>query len=156
MKTYKSIVINGKQVRLHRALMEAYIGRPLQSWELVHHIDGDIHNNDLSNLSITTRSDHMKAHKIGENTRFKPQHIIDKEDLIELYLNQRLPIWKVGKIVGAPYGSVFRALKKHNIIRKIQPCKICSSPSNSTIKDICYRCYQREYQRGYRANKRAI
>ncbi len=156
MKSYKRITVNGEQVRLHRALIEAYLGRKLMPWELVHHRDGNKHNNELSNLAITIRSMHMKTHKIGVETRFKPKYIIEKADLIKLYINQKLPIWKVGEIIGAPYGSVFRALKKHNIVRKNQPCKICSSPSQSTLKDICYRCYQREYHRGYRAKTRRI
>lgn len=156
MKSYKCITLNGKQVRLHRTLMEAYIGRKLMPWELVHHRDGDKHNNELSNLQITIRSTHAKTHNIGEKTRFKQRYIIKQTDLIELYINQRLPIWKVGKLINAPYGSVFRALKKYNIIRKIQPCQICSSPSQSLLKDICYRCYHRKYQRMYRAKQKRV
>ena len=156
MQSYKCIRINGKQVRLHRALMEAYIGRKLKSWELVHHIDGNKHNNELSNLSITTRGTHMKTHGIGIKTRFQRQYEIHESDLTQLYLVERLPIWKVAEIIHATYGSVFLSLKKHNIVRHIQPCCHCGRPSQSTIQDICGRCYQRDYQRMYRAKSRGI
>ena len=81
MKSYKCITINGKQVRLHRALMEAYLGRKLMPWELVHHRDGNKHNNELSNLAITIRGIHIKIHRIGESTRFETRYAIVKEDL---------------------------------------------------------------------------
>lgn len=46
----------------HRYLMSKALGRPLRSDEIVHHIDGDKTNNDLSNLEITTLPDHTREH----------------------------------------------------------------------------------------------
>ena len=46
----------------HRAIMESILGRKLLSRELVHHIDGDQHNNDPSNLKLVSHSEHAKIH----------------------------------------------------------------------------------------------
>lgn len=49
----------------HRVLVEAQIGRRLTFNEVVHHIDGNKHNNDLSNLVVLTRQTHMREHGLG-------------------------------------------------------------------------------------------
>lgn len=46
----------------HRVVVEKEIGRALTSDEIVHHIDGDKHNNSPDNLMIVTRSEHAKIH----------------------------------------------------------------------------------------------
>lgn len=45
-----------------RGIMAEKLGRPLTRNEIVHHIDGNWRNNALSNLEITTRSEHIKEH----------------------------------------------------------------------------------------------
>ena len=52
---------------LHRLTVEQAVGRKLESWEFVHHKDGNKENNALSNLQITTLA--------GHNTIHKTQHI---------------------------------------------------------------------------------
>ena len=48
----------------HRALIEKALGRKLNNNEIVHHIDGDKDNNDLSNLHLfSSRAEHLNAHK---------------------------------------------------------------------------------------------
>lgn len=51
----------------HRKVMEEFLGRQLLSSEIVHHKDGNRSNNDISNLELTTSSDHCRTHKNGEN-----------------------------------------------------------------------------------------
>ena len=46
----------------HRVVMEKIIGRPLKSDELVHHIDGNQHNNDPSNLQLVSHEEHARIH----------------------------------------------------------------------------------------------
>jgi hypothetical protein len=46
----------------HRRVMEEHLGRPLKRSEIVHHIDGDRHNNSIENLQLMTQSDHIKLH----------------------------------------------------------------------------------------------
>lgn len=58
--TYKTITVNGKQVREHRHLMEQHLGRKLESWEHVHHINGNSHDNRIENLAVLSNSEHQK------------------------------------------------------------------------------------------------
>ena len=46
----------------HRVVMESHIGRKLETWEHVHHKDGNRTNNDISNLELMSASEHMSHH----------------------------------------------------------------------------------------------
>lgn len=46
----------------HRFIMEQHLGRPLRRDEVVHHIDRDRKNNDISNLVLLSRSEHTALH----------------------------------------------------------------------------------------------
>jgi hypothetical protein len=49
-------------VMIHRLIIEASIGRFLTQDEVVHHRDGNGHNNDISNLEIMSTSEHNRLH----------------------------------------------------------------------------------------------
>ena len=53
---------DGSYKQEHRIVVENEIGRLLNSDEIIHHIDGDGTNNDISNLEIMNRSSHAKLH----------------------------------------------------------------------------------------------
>jgi rRNA maturation protein Nop10 len=42
----------GYAILEHRLIMATHLGRPLESWEVVHHIDGDNCNNAMENLLL--------------------------------------------------------------------------------------------------------
>lgn len=46
----------------HRVVAEQMLGRPLKRGEIVHHIDGDRHNNAPTNLQVMTQADHLRLH----------------------------------------------------------------------------------------------
>jgi hypothetical protein len=46
--------------------MEEHLGRPLSYNEVVHHIDGNKLNNDLSNLEVMDRGEHIRLHTKGK------------------------------------------------------------------------------------------
>ena len=60
---YKMIGKSNSRKAEHRRVMEEYLGRELTSNEIVHHIDGNKLNNDISNLVLTTRANHLKIHR---------------------------------------------------------------------------------------------
>jgi hypothetical protein len=46
----------------HRYIMEQFLGRKLESYEVVHHKDGNKRNNDLENLEVILLSEHSTLH----------------------------------------------------------------------------------------------
>lgn len=57
-QTYKKLL--GRHE--HRRVAEQILGRPLATNEIVHHKDGNKHNNSPDNLEVMTQSEHMKEH----------------------------------------------------------------------------------------------
>jgi hypothetical protein len=53
---------NNMYISEHRAVVSLHFNRPLLSTELVHHIDGDKTNNDISNLHIYQAYSHSRKH----------------------------------------------------------------------------------------------
>jgi len=51
--------------RKHMFVMEQHIGRKLSKDEVVHHIDEDKMNNDISNLKLMSFGEHTKLHHTG-------------------------------------------------------------------------------------------
>lgn len=59
---------NGKpyHVRVHRLIFETFV-RPLNIGEIVHHLDHNPANNDVSNLVDMKRSEHTAMHNVGNS-----------------------------------------------------------------------------------------
>ena len=64
-------------VMKHRLVMEKKLGRYLTKEEIIHHKDGDGHNNKISNLELTTRKKHFKNHFEGVKSvkKYKDENI---------------------------------------------------------------------------------
>lgn len=66
---YKILYLDGdNSIKEHIKVMEEHIGRKLKPNEVVHHIDFNKINNDISNLKLMTRGEHSSLHrKIEKN-----------------------------------------------------------------------------------------
>lgn len=59
----------------HRLIMEKHLNRFLNPIEHIHHLDGNRQNNVITNLLLTTNSEHKKIHKeVGKKTRFTTEN----------------------------------------------------------------------------------
>jgi len=62
MGEYVTVDVGGRRIYAHRILAQRWLGRKLTHDEVVHHVDNNGTNNLPSNLQVTTRSKHSKAH----------------------------------------------------------------------------------------------
>ena len=67
----------------HRLIMMEYLGRELTENEVVHHIDHNKSNNDISNLQLMTQSEHAKLH-----SHTFTKHLIQYNKNIESFKNK--------------------------------------------------------------------
>lgn len=90
---YKKIVLGSRRdgtrkvVDLHRYLMEQHLGRKLSRNEIVHHIDGDRNNNEISNLRVMTIWGHNKLHNCGSTGKKGSDNIackLTEQQVIEI------------------------------------------------------------------------
>lgn len=57
---------DGSGEKEHRHIIEQVLGRKLTKNEVVHHIDGNRTNNDISNLRVMSRGEHSRLHRKQE------------------------------------------------------------------------------------------
>lgn len=54
--------VDGKKVRAHRHIMAQHLGRTLSADEEVHHRDHNPLNNNIENLAVLSRAEHIALH----------------------------------------------------------------------------------------------
>ncbi len=75
------MVISGDYILEHRAVMAIYLGRPLDSTEVVHHLNGNKSDNHVENLVVCPRSSHNAKHtEILKQLSYLTKHIKELED----------------------------------------------------------------------------
>lgn len=62
---------NSKDQYIHRLVMEEHLGRKLRNDEHIHHVDGNVTNNDISNMVIMSNSEHRKLeYKLAPKNKY--------------------------------------------------------------------------------------
>lgn len=95
--------------RKHVHVMEQHLGRRLDRGEVVHHIDQDKTNNDISNLQLMTNAEHTALHnrldpvsketgrKISlANLKFSFEHARMARELVAGGMSQRQAAFRLG------------------------------------------------------------
>lgn len=76
---YICIKNNGREILLHRVVMENNIGRKLLKSEHVHHINEDKQDNRIENLQVLSNSEHRKLHKLPTDSSGRFVSLVLKE-----------------------------------------------------------------------------
>lgn len=124
----------------HRYVMEQHLGRYLLPGEVVHHIDGNPQNNDISNLALLDdQAAHTKFHRYYKNFGFVAPHLVKVVDVSDAgtkhtydvkvlnhgnFLANRIVVHNCGKTLEAlswmVYADAFPALIVVNAPTKLQ------------------------------------
>jgi len=67
-------------VRVHRLNVANGLGRPLNSWEIVHHKNGDKKDNNLDNLEIFSDFEHKQVEALIKEVQRLRQRVKELED----------------------------------------------------------------------------
>jgi transposase-like protein len=102
---YREVCKNGVRIFEHRYVVEKSLGRALRKNELVHHINGNGHDNRIENLKIVTAKEHAKYHS---------QLPWDFQRALDLY-NTGLNLPDIAKSMGVSYKSVYLAFKTRGV-----------------------------------------
>ena len=62
MSEYKYRIVNGKRMPEHRVVVEELLGITLKKDQVVHHINGDKHDNRPENLQVMDWKEHSRLH----------------------------------------------------------------------------------------------
>ena len=65
-------------MHMHRYIMQQYLNRKLETFEHVHHIDGNKKNNDLSNLELLINHEHRHNHSTD--------HVLEHGELVRMFI----------------------------------------------------------------------
>jgi hypothetical protein len=63
---YRKVRVNGKQMSLHRHILEKKLGRALLPDEVTHHINGNKLDNRPENLMVMSASEHSRLENLGK------------------------------------------------------------------------------------------
>lgn len=151
MRHYKTIQVNGKQVRLHRHLVEQKLGRSLNSDEVVHHKNGDKHDNRIENLEVMSRSEHIKHHpEVLQNG--KKNKIKINFDEILLRKKAGMTAGEIAEYFDVSASTIINRMKDHGVCRT----KLSKHQVNEIRNLINDGVYQKEIAKKYGVSRQLI
>lgn len=108
---YLVVKLKEKNMMVHRIVAETFIDNPY-GLPQVNHIDGDKTNNNYTNLEwITNRENVIHAYKTGLRKVKK----YPKEEMIDLYINKKLPLSKIAEIKKCSPSTIRKVLVEYGI-----------------------------------------
>ena len=109
----------GGYVAYHRLVAEEKFGKLILPDEIVHHIDGNVKNNDPDNLLVVTKTEHMRAHRatIAYNKEF-----LERE-----YITAKKPMQQIAAENGLSRQTIAKWIKYFNIPLRLDNAKVKST-----------------------------
>mgnify|MGYP001233655487 CR=1 FL=1 len=145
-QNHRGYIETSNGMLLHRVVAERRLGRSLEHWEAVHHIDDDKQNNEDRNLAVIPGTEHSRFHLFLRH-RSLP---VNRETLLKFCLQEQEGYFRFTKAI---YASCVAQEPSTSPIR-MSPVKMCRNKScgaEVVSRSLCSKHYQRYMarSRGY-------
>ena len=139
--------------RLHRYVWEKHNGKIPEGYD-IHHIDGNKSNNDISNLQIMTKSEHIKLHwknEVFRNSHNELELTEERKEQLRIRMQSivrpKADIWHGSKCGIEWHKKHYEEMKDQLHEKKEFVCKNCGKPFMSVRYGFCCNACKSAYRR---------